>query len=192
MTRHYHPAHRRQAIQWARNLMAHTFYVLDTETTGLGNRDEIVQISIIDGAGAVRLDQLLKPTVPIGAGARAVHGISEADVATAPDFKRIYIQLSALLAAQTVVAYNMDFDARMLEQTARAFGLPPLRIGKSDCAMKQYAKYKGARKKNGRGYIFHKLSAAARQERLELAPSHDALGDARATLALIRKMAAAG
>ena len=191
MTRHYHPSHRRQAIQWARNLLAHSFYVLDTETTGLGKRDEILQIGIIDGGGAVRVNQLIKPTVPIGAGAKAVHGIGEADVTDAPRFKGIYIQLSTLLAGQTVVAYNMDFDARMLEQTARAFGLPPLRLGKADCAMKQYARYKGARKSNGRGYIFHKLAEAARQERLELSPSHDALDDARATLALIRKMAAA-
>lgn len=192
MTRHYHPAHRRQSIQWARNLLAHRFYVLDTETTGLGKDDEIVQISVIDGDGGLALHELIKPTIPIGAGASSVHGIHDADVADAPSFFQIYIRLSALLAGQTVVAYNMDFDARMLAQTAARYRLPPARIGKSDCAMKQYARFKGIRKPHGRSYVWHKLAVAARQEGIPVRAAHDALADARTTLALIQRMAAAG
>lgn len=190
MTRHFHPAHRRQAIQWAQNLLAHRFFVLDTETTGLGAADEIVQIAILDGRGAFVMNQLIKPTIPIPPVASAVHGIRDRDVAEAPSFKEIYIRLSALLAGQVVIAYNMDFDWRMLEQTASRFRLPPMRIGKRDCAMKQYARFKGARHSNGRNYVWHKLGVAAAQERLPVAQAHDALNDARMTLALIRKMAA--
>ena len=149
MTKHFHPAHRRQAIQWARNLFAHSFYVLDTETTGLGNTDEIVQIGIVDKSGAVLLNQLIKPTIPIPYAASSIHGISDQDVAAAPSFKDIYIKLSMLLAGQVVVAYNMDFDWRMLEQTAGRYRLPAVRIGKRDCAMKQYARFKGVRKDKG-------------------------------------------
>ncbi len=189
MTRHFHPAHRRQSIQWARNLLAHSFYVLDTETTGLGNEDEIVQIGIVDRDGVALMNQVIKPTIPIGTGATAVHGLSDLDVADAPSFTRIYIQLSALLAGQVVVAYNMDFDWRMLQQTAARYRLPDVRIGKRDCAMKQYARFKGARESSGRKYIWHKLVNAARQEGLEISRAHDALDDARMTLALIHKMA---
>ena len=190
MTRHFHPAHRRQAIQWAQNLLAHRFYVLDTETTGLGPADEIVQIAILDGSGASVMNQLIKPTIPIPPVASAVHGIQDRDVVEAPSFKEIYIRLSALLAGQVVIAYNMDFDWRMLQQTASRFRLPAMRIGKRDCAMKQYARFKGARHSNGRNYVWHKLGAAAAQEGLQVAQAHDALNDARMTLALIRKMAA--
>ncbi len=192
MTRHYHPAHRRQSIQWARNLLAHSFFVLDTETTGLSNADEIVQIGIVDREGLVVMNQTIKPTIPIGRGATAIHGISDRDVADAPDFTRVYIQLSALLAGQVVVAYNMDFDWRMLQQTAARYRLPDVRIGKRDCAMRQYARFKGVRKDSGRNYVWHKLSAAARQEGLAISRAHDALDDARMTLALIRRMAEAG
>ncbi len=190
MTRHFHPAHRRRAIQWAQNLLAHRFYILDTETTGLGAADEIVQIAILDGSGASVMNQLIKPTIPIPPVASAVHGIRDRDVAEAPSFKEIYIRLSTLLAGQVVIAYNMDFDWRMLEQTASRFRLPPMRIRKRDCAMKQYARFKGARHSNGRNYVWHKLGAAAAQEGLPVAQAHDALNDARMTLALIRKMAA--
>ncbi len=189
MTRHFHPAHRRQSIQWARNLLAHPFYVLDTETTGLGNEDEIVQIGIVDRDGVALMNQMIKPTIPIGRGAAAVHGISDGDVSGAPSFARVYSKLSALLAGQAVVAYNMDFDWRMLQQTTARYRLPPVRIGKLNCAMQQYARFKGLRKSNGRNYVWHKLGNAARQEGIEIRRAHDALDDARMTLALIHKMA---
>ena len=189
MTRHFHPAHRRQAIQWARNLVQRQFYVLDTETTGLGADDEIVQIGIVDGDGVSIMNQVIKPTVPIPYGASNVHGIYDSDVAEAPSFKQVYIKLSALLAGQVVIAYNIDFDWRMLQQTAARYRLPDVRLGKRDCAMKQYARFKGVRKSNGRAYTWHKLANAVRQEGLLVTKAHDALDDARMTLALIHKMA---
>ena len=192
MTRHYHPAHRRQAIQWAQNLLRRPYYVLDTETTGLSATDEIVQIGIVDGDGATVFNQLIKPTIPIPGAASAIHGIYARDVADAPSYKAVYIRLSTLLAGQLVVAYNMDFDWRMIQQTGARYRLPDLRTGKRDCAMKQYARFKGARHKNGRNYVWHKLGSAARQEGLNVTKAHDALDDARTTLALIRSMAAAG
>ncbi len=190
MTRHYHPAHRRQAAQWARDLLQRRFLVLDTETTGLGAADEIIQIGIVDQDGAPLMNQLLKPSIPIPAAAARIHGISDEDVAGAPAFTAIYITLSALLAGATLVAYNMEFDWRLLQQTAARYRLPPARTGKRHCAMRQYARYKSARKAGGRGYKPHKLAIAAAQEGLTIERAHDALDDARTTLALLRKMAA--
>lgn len=189
LTRHFHPAHRRQAIQWAQNLTRRPYFVLDTETTGLSASDEILQIGIVDSDGATVLNQLIKPTIPIPSGASAIHGFTDRDVADAPSFKQVYIRLSTLLAGQVVVAYNMDFDWRMLQQTAARYSLPDLRLGKRHCAMKQYARFKGVRQNNGRNYVWHKLGNALRQEGLLVAKAHDALDDARMTLALINKMA---
>ncbi len=165
------------------------FYVLDTETTGLGADDEIVQIGIVDGDGVSIMNQVIKPTIPIPYGASKIHGIYDSNVAEAPNFSQIYIKLSALLAGQIVIAYNMEFDWRMLRQTAARYRLPDVRIGKRDCAMKQYARFKGLRTANGRNYTWHKLVNAARQEGLQITKAHDALDDARMTLALIHKMA---
>ena len=189
MTRHYHPAHRRQAIQWARSLMTRDFLVLDTETTGLSSSDHIVEIAIVDQAGATRLNQRVKPSIAIPPAATRVHGITDADVADAPSFGQIYIQLSVLLAGQHVIAYNMDFDWRMIQQTAAASSLPEPRLAKRDCAMKQYARYKGERQANGRNYRYHKLTEALRREGLPRQSAHNALGDALMALALVRKLA---
>ena len=189
MARHYNPSHRRQAAQWARSLFSRNFYVLDTETTGLGSDAEIVQIGIVDAEGATVMNQLVKPSQPIPRGATRIHGISDADVADAPAFMRLYIRLSSLLAGEVVVGYNMDFDWRMLQQNASRYGLPDIRIAKRDCAMKQYAKFHGKRGSGGRGYVWQKLVVAARNEGIPPQTSHDALHDARLTLALLRKMA---
>lgn len=189
MARHYNPSHRRQAIQWAQNLLARNFYVLDTETTGLGERDEIIQIGIVDAGGNAVLDQLIRPSIPIPPGAARVHGITDDDVINSPIFSSLYIKLSSLLAGETVIAYNMDFDWRMLQQTVARYRLPDIRIGKRDCAMKQYAKFKGKRSGQGRGYVWHKLTSALAQESIAVGDAHNALGDALMTLELVRKMA---
>ncbi len=189
MTRHFNPSHRRQAIQWAQNLVTRNFYVLDTETTGLGERDEIVQIAVVDGQGNAVIDQLIKPSIPIPPGAARIHGITDADVINSPIFSSLYIRLSSLLAGQTVIAYNMDFDWRLLQQTVARYRLPDIRIGKRDCAMKQYAKFNGKRNGQGRGYVWHKLTSAVAQESISLGKAHDAMGDAMMTLDLVRAMA---
>ncbi len=189
MARHYNPSHRRQAIQWAQNLLARNFYVLDTETTGLGERDEIIQIGIVDAGGNAVLDQLIRPSIPIPPGVARVHGITDDDVINSPIFSSLYIKLSSLLAGETVIAYNMDFDWRMLQQTVARYRLPDIRIGKRDCAMKQYAKFKGKRSGQGRGYVWHKLTSALAQESIAVGDAHNALGDALMTLELVRKMA---
>ena len=195
MTSHPNPAHRRQAWQWAQDLMTRGFYVLDTETTGLGRQDEIVQIGIVDQNGETAMDELIKPTISIPPGASRVHGIYDHDVEYAPNFGDIYTALSKLLAGQEIIAYNMKFDWRMLEQSRGKYNdLDEIPMNwNSDinqhCAMRQYAQYRGQRRKGWRGYKWHRLGNAVAQEGLQVVDAHNALGDARMTLALIRKMA---
>lgn len=184
MTFHPNPAHRRRVQQWAQDLMNRRFYVLDTETTGLGRQDEIVQIGIVDQDDKPVMDELIKPTIPIPPGASKVHGIYDSDVEDAPNFKDIYTELSKLLAGQMVIAYNMTFDRRMMRQSGAEY---ELNWGK--CAMIQYAQYRGQRRKGWRSYKWHRLGSAVAQEGLQVKDAHNALGDARMTLALIQKMA---
>lgn len=63
----------RQAYDWLS--LAPLF--LDTETTGLDNTAEALEIGLTDASGQVVFETRLKPTVTIGAQAAAVHGISE-------------------------------------------------------------------------------------------------------------------
>jgi DNA polymerase III epsilon subunit-like protein len=190
MMRHRNPRHREEVSRWAQDLMNRgNFYVLDTETTGVGKGDEIVQIGIVDKQGNIVMNQLIKPVISIPNGASAVHGIYDSDVEDAPTFKEIYVDLSKMLAGQIMIAYNMDFDWRMLQQSSAKYRLPDIRTGKRDCAMKQYAKFNGKWNSKRRSYVWHKLGNAIDQEGLMVENAHDAVGDVLMTLALIKKMA---
>ena len=59
------------------------FVILDTETTGLNERAEIVELSIIDKNGNTLFDRLIKPKGHIPRDAEQIHGISNADVENA-------------------------------------------------------------------------------------------------------------
>ena len=54
---------------------------LDTETTGLDNRAEVVEIAIADSKGRPVFESLVKPTVAITPRLTDIHGISNAMVA---------------------------------------------------------------------------------------------------------------
>lgn len=187
---HPNPRLREEVQLWAYQLFrSGHFYVLDTETTGLDGRAEIVQIALIDRDGHTLINTLVKPTRPCPPEATRVHGITNEMLADAPTLADLYIPLSAKLAASTIVAYNMAFDWRMLQQSLAVYGLPlPMGV-KQHCAMIAYARYYGQRHRTGGDYVWQSLDKACLQQNLQREYAHSALGDARATLALLRCMA---
>lgn len=62
--------------QWAINLLERNSLFFDTQTTGLGTRDQVIEIAAIDKDGFVVLNTRIKPTVPIHPEAQCVHDIS--------------------------------------------------------------------------------------------------------------------
>ncbi|WP_370656558.1 3'-5' exonuclease, partial [Klebsiella pneumoniae] len=57
------------------NNMATVF--LDTETTGLDDHAELVEIAVVNEDGCVLFESFCRPTVPVDPGAQAVHGIGD-------------------------------------------------------------------------------------------------------------------
>ena len=117
---------------------------LDTETTGLNDLAEIVEISILDDDGLVLLDTLVRPRRPIPADAIRIHGIRNEMVAEAPSWLQIWPEVEAILQGRPVGIYNADFDLRMLKQSHRWNGLvwrPPEM--QPFCIMRLYADFRG-------------------------------------------------
>ena len=77
------PAVREAISRQARAWLAANALILDTETTGLGDDAEVVELAVIDCAGAVLLDTLVRPSGPVPAEAAAIHGITDAMAANA-------------------------------------------------------------------------------------------------------------
>jgi DNA polymerase-3 subunit epsilon len=164
---------------------------LDTETTGLGQAAEVCEIAIIDRAGAVLLEQRIRPVQPIPSEATRVHGISDADVADCPTWADIAPTLARVLHQRPVVVYNAAYDLRLMAQSAQRHGLPPP-LGNALCAMLLYAEHHGERDDLRGGYRWQKLGAAARQLGLALPPDlHSARADAALTRQLLVLMASA-
>jgi hypothetical protein len=112
--------------------------VLDTETTGLDG--VVIEIAVIDAAtGQVLLDTLVNPGgVPVEDGARAVHGISDRELAAAPCWADVVPAYLAAVAGRRVLAYNAAFDRERIAVTHARAGLRAMQLPPSarwDCLM---------------------------------------------------------
>lgn len=172
----------------AREWLSQNPLILDTETTGLGPTDEIVQIAVVDADGTVLLNTLVRPTQPISAEATSIHGITDSDVELAPSGGEICLELARLLRQRLVCIYNADFDARILAQTFRAWGVPLPKF-QTECVMTLYAEFEGEWSAYHGSYRWHKLTSAASRANLGHFGAHDALGDAETTRRLLAHMA---
>lgn len=82
--------------------------IVNTETTGLGAGDVVIEIAAIDACtGQVLLDTLVNPGgVPVHSDARRVHGISDAALAGAPAWAQVAPAFLAAVQGRRIVAYN--------------------------------------------------------------------------------------
>lgn len=164
--------------------------ILDTETTGLTDTAEIVEISLIDSKGNVLLDTLVKPKRKMRADnkAIAIHGITNEMLENAPKWDELHETFCNLISGKRVVVYNANYDLRVLNQTAEKYGLgiPDFR---PECAMMIYGVWEGTKSEYGKGYKYHKLENAARKVGIKVnGQSHRALTDCLTTLGVLQKL----
>ena len=184
------------AVERARAWIAANALILDTETTGLGDDAEVVELALIDCTGAVLLDTLVRPSGPVPPEAAAIHGITDAMLAEAPTWSEIHARFCGLVEGRQVVIYSREFDVRVINQTARRYGLQApqgfdLALDGSavHCAMQAYAGFYGAWSEEKGRYRWQKLSTAADQQGVTVTNAHRALGDCLMTLGVVRAMA---
>lgn len=170
------------------------FVVLDTETTGLQNFDEICQIAIIDATGEPLLNTLVKPTIAIPAAATRIHGINNHMVENAPSWEHIAGRVAEILNGRNVIIYNAEYDTRMMDQSAYAAGLPrPEWSGtRFHCAMLIFAAIKGDWNERYQNYKWQSLDTAAAYYRIASVDTHTAYGDCVTTLAVCQAIANGG
>lgn len=108
---------------------------LDTETTGLGVDDVIVEIAIVDTDGTTLLESLVHTDKQMDDIVVGIHGITNEALRDAPTWTELAPRVAALLANRTVVGHRVSFDADMLEQTARVSGIEPPQPARYACSM---------------------------------------------------------
>jgi DNA polymerase III subunit epsilon len=187
---------RNDAIQWARNLLQRTDWLIwDTETTGLKQSgkdlmqlDEIIQIGIVDSKGNTVFESFLNPVKRrMSEEAKIIHGIEFSMLKNAPRFYEIIPVLVEKISGKDVVVYNAEYESQMLKQTFAKYNeLEKMDYLKDkvlrftmNCAMVEYSKFIGEWNDKHQDYKFQKLPGA----------SHNVIGDCLATLELIKGMA---
>lgn len=109
--------------------MKKLFAVTDTETTGLNDKDQVLELAIccLDDHGRdMNWSTLLKPSCPINVEALAVHHITDAMLADCWDLPRMMSQrgLEEYVSKNNesiFVAHNAPFDIKMLLQSFASF-----------------------------------------------------------------------
>ena len=163
--------YRLEIINTARQILALNPIFLDTETTGLGERAEIIEICLVDSAGEKLIDTLVRPRSPIPPDAVKLHGINNEHVSGAKTWLHVWPEIEILLKSRYVGIYNAEFDLKMMRQSHRANGLvwkPP--GAQFFDIMKMYADFAGHSK-------WQKLEIAARQCGLVLSQAHRSYQD---------------
>ena len=160
---------------------------LDTETTGLGDNAQAIEIAIVDADGAVIFESYCRPTVSVEPDAQAIHGIGQENLAIAPAWPEIAEQVREALEGKTVVIFNSNFDMRILSQTAKAHGDQALWLGslETKCVMYSAADLYGATNKYGTISLTNAAFAAGVKFQ---GKAHSAAGDAATTALLWRAM----
>ena len=177
---------KQQALQWLEN----NALILDTETTGLDERAEIIEISIIDCTGQVLLDTLVKPTSPIPAEATRIHGITNEMVAEAPTWPEVIRKFEEIVIGRDLVIYNADYDLRIIDQTSNLHNILETLWLEAECAMLAYAEFYGQWDDYREQWKWQRLGNAAKQQGVVIeGTAHRALADCKMTLGVIASMA---
>jgi DNA polymerase III epsilon subunit-like protein len=147
---------------------------INTETSDLDGI--VVEIAVIDAAtGQVLLDTLVNPDgVPVEPGARAVHGISDEELAGAPRWADVVPEFLAAVDGRRILAYNSVFDHSRVRATHAHAGLPMGQLppfSRWDCLMEAQSVWLriGRWLRLGAGHRARGDAEAARQVLLRLA-----------------------
>jgi DNA polymerase-3 subunit epsilon len=109
--------------------------VLDTETTGLesalGHRIiEVACVELVNRRVTARhFHHYLNPEREVDEGARAIHGLSRAQLADKPRFAEVAAELTEFISGGELIIHNAAFDLAFLDaEFARLDAAAPLRV----------------------------------------------------------------
>ena len=161
--------------------------IIDFETTGTDPaHDRILEIGFVGFEGGrvtFREGLLINPEMPVPEESRAVHGITDEELAGAPTFREAFPKVLELLERRLPVAYNASFDRGFLHAELRRLGdepqcreLPPAL--RDDVVWVDPLVWAREVLKDEKS---RKLSAVAEHYGIPLEQAHRAAGDAEAT-----------
>lgn len=103
------------------SVVAENALFLDTETTGMSENDEVIELGIVDARGKEVFHKYFKPTVKIAEDAEKVHHIKDIYLSHEREFIDSWMSIREILKGKPLFIFNRAFDKRMILQTLRKF-----------------------------------------------------------------------
>ena len=167
---------RNNAILKSREILNNkdNYIIVDTETSGIGNHAEVLEICAISLNGEVLIESFFKPKGTIAPEAIAVHGLTREILQQkgAVTWNVCASEIAQFFSGKTILAYNASFDKKMIDQTAALYGYSSP-IKETVCVMRLRQQFAGT------------------QNTEKLQGDHTAQGDCRKTLELLNEIAEA-
>lgn len=113
--------------------------VIDVETTGLDyTKEKVIEfagVKLVNGKIKDKFETLINPHQHIRKSSQAIHGISEADLESAPEEEEIYPKIFEFIGDSPIVAHNAIFDFSFLNKTSKRLYNKPLENNYIDTQM---------------------------------------------------------
>jgi len=163
------------------------FVVIDTETTGVKDTDEVVELSVVSSHGEVLYHSYYYPDVEVNPFAAKVNHLSKEKLAGNPKFSAEEAQkIVSAINGLPIVGHNISFDARMIVQTAEHYKLGGITAVIVSLATNIYDTMSIAKKHmKADSYALNNLTTMVGITREE---THDSTGDCLMTLEFIDRL----
>jgi DNA polymerase-3 subunit epsilon len=175
------------AKAWAQERLAdEKTVILDLESTGLLHQDpetEVAQICLMNIHGRPLFSMLIKPNQPMSETVIDIHKITNEQVIAQPMFPQVAKMISFILQDKHVLAWNLDFDWKLLTHMYKKYDLEKPKVAGLSCAMDKYSEWAGEWSSKKNGFKWQKLPNFAGST------SHDAFNDCENALKAVQKMA---
>jgi len=179
-----------KVLERARQVIGLNPIFLDTETTGVGLYDLVIEVGIVDLDGNVLFNSLINPGRPIPLDSSKVHGITDEMVADAPTLNTAWSEIEDILHERAIGMYNAEFDYRLMKQSAENAGLPwTVHRNQAFCVMNMFAAWYGEWNRRANNFRSQKLEFAGKFCGIDLPNNHHAVDDAKLTAALLKYLA---
>ena len=179
-----------KVLERARQVIGLKPIFLDTETTGVGLYDLVIEVGIVDLEGNVLFNSLINPGRPVPQDSSKVHGITDEMVAEAPSLKTAWSEIEDILHDRAIGMYNAEFDYRLMKQSADNAGLPwSIHRNQAFCVMNMFAAWYGEWNRRANNFRSQKLEFAGKFCGIDLPNNHHAVDDAKLTAALLKYLA---
>lgn len=102
---------RKNSWLWPKLLNRRDVLILDTETTGLGTKAEVIEVAVIDTTGRCLFESLSLPQGSVSSGAYSLHGLSRErlEEAGAPAWSEIHKDLMKVLRRASCACLERPF-----------------------------------------------------------------------------------